>query len=133
MDYTLDLDINTLKDTDFKKIYAQTVTDMKNLGVYKDEFIPVITRYAELRVQYIVIMGKWYATGCEITEDYTNKAGATNARKTALYQAVENLRHELADHESMLGLTPQSLKKINDKNFQTSKKSSLAEALKNFD
>lgn len=127
------LDINTLKDTDFKQIYDQTVADMQTLGIYKSEFIPIITRYAELRVQYIVIMGKWYSTGCEITEDYTNKAGATNVRKTALYQAVENLRHELANHENMLGLTPQALKKINDKNFQSAKKSTLAEALKDFD
>lgn len=119
--------------TEFETVYNQTVEDMKSLNIYKNEFIPIITRYAEMRVQYIVIMDKWYSLGCVITENYTNKSGATNVRKTALYQAVENLRHELADHETMLGLTPQALKKISDKNFQPVKKSTLAEALKNFD
>ena len=128
-----ELNINALNGTDYQTIYNQTVDDMKSVGTYKDEFVPLISRYAELRVQYIIVMDRWYSTGCTITEDYTNKAGATNVRKTALYQAVENVRKELTEHENILGLTPSGLKKINDKNFQTSKKSTLAEALKNFD
>ena len=128
-----ELNINTLNGTDYQTIYNQTVDDMKSVGTYKDEFVPLISRYAELRVQYIIVMDRWYSSGCAITEDYTNKAGATNVRKTALYQAVENIRKELTEHENILGLTPSGLKKINDKNFQTSKKSTLEEALKNFD
>lgn len=75
-------------------------------------------------------MDRWYSNGCTITEEYTNKAGATNIRKTALYQAVENIRKELTEHENILGLTPSGLKKINDKSMISSKKSILNEALK---
>lgn len=128
-----ELNLNSLNGTDYQTIYNQTVSDMKTLGIYKTEFIPIISRYAELRVQYLIIMDKWYSTGCVITEEYTNKAGATNVRKTALYQAVENLRKELTETESILGLTPSGLKKINDKSMAIPKKSILSEALKSIE
>jgi len=102
---------------------------MKQLNTYKEEFSPVIQRYAEMRVQFEILMQQWYKKGCKITEKYTNKSGATNNRKTALYQAIENLRKEITDIENILGLTPAGLKKIKDKSFVEKKKSPLAEAL----
>lgn len=127
-----ELTLNNLNGTDYQTIYNQTVDDMKSVGTYKDEFIPIVSRYSELRVQYIIVIDRWYSSGCTITEEYTNKAGATNIRKTALYQAVENLRKELTEHENILGLTPSGLKKINDKSMVIPKKSILNEALKSF-
>lgn len=113
----------------FSDIFDQTISDMKKLGTYKQEFSPVITRYAEMRVQFEILMQQWYETGCKITEKYTNKSGATNNRKTALYQAIETLRREITDLENLFGLTPAGLKKIHKKSLDSQKKSLLAEAL----
>lgn len=106
---------------------------MKNLGTYKQEFSPVITRYAEMRVQFEILMDQWYRGGCKITEKYTNKSGATNNRKTALYQAIETLRKEITEIENLLGLTPAGLKKIKTKELESKKRSILAEALKSLE
>ena len=116
-------------DNKFCNIFKQTVDDMKILGTYKPEFSPVITRYAEMRVQYEMLMENWYSEGCVITERYTNKAGATNNRKTTLYQAIETLRSDITVLERELGLTPSGLKKINDKSMAVKKESVLAKAL----
>lgn len=113
----------------FDDIFMMTVEDMKSLGTYKPEFSPVVTRYAEMRVQFEILMAQWYESGCRITERYTNKAGATNNRKTALYQSIEAIRKEILALENLLGLTPAGLKKINDKALSIKKESPLAKAL----
>lgn len=126
-------DIIKQHDTRFEDIFIQTVEDMKAIGTYKLEFSPAITRYAEMRLQFEILMQQWYAGGCKITEKYTNKAGAVNNRKTALYQAIENLRKEITDIENILGLTPAGLRRINSKSQIGKKGSSLADALKNLE
>ncbi len=95
-----------------KRIKSKTVKDMKKVGTFKAEFDPAITRYAELREQYEVLLEQWKDGGCKITESYTNKFGATNQRKTCLYLAIETLRKEILDYEKEFGLTPAGLKKI---------------------
>ena len=95
-----------------KKKFNETVKNMESLGVYKPEFRDTIQRYAELSLDYERTKQEWIAGGCKITEAYTNKAGATNERKTALYQVLENLRKELLDMEGVLGLTPKGLKAL---------------------
>lgn len=112
-----------------KRIAGKTKSSMKKVGTFRAEFSPTIERYAELRVQYDILNDQWYENGCKITEDYTNKAGATNQRKTALYLALENLRKELTDLENLFGLTPQGLKRIKTKGLDASKKSKLDAAL----
>lgn len=120
-----------IRENEFENVFEVTVNDMKTLGTYRQEFSPVITRYAELRVQFSLLMKQWYESGCVVSEKYTNKAGATNIRKTALYLAIESLRKELRDFENDLGLTPAGLRRINDLMKNTGKKESkLAEALK---
>ena len=117
-------------ENDFDNIFAETVTSMQTLGTYRKEFSPAITRYAELRVQFKIMMSQWYEGGCKIAEQYTNKAGATNIRKTALYLSIETLRKELREMENDLGLTPSGIRKINDEMKKNDKKQSkLAEAL----
>ena len=63
------------------------------------------------------------------TEPYTNKAGATNIRRTALSLEIEKMRAELLVMENELGLTPQGLRRINDEMKNKAKKSKLAEVL----
>lgn len=86
-----------------------------------------------MRMQFEIIMKQWYKSGCKVTEEYTNKAGATNERKSALYQAIESMRREITELENLFGLTPAGLKKIRTKELESKKKSLLAEALKSLE
>lgn len=118
-------------DNEYTRVFHQTVRDMQSIGTYKDEFLPVVRRYADMRVQFDILMDQWSMMGCQITEVYVNKAGAANNRKTELYRSIETLRRELTELEGILGLTPAGLKKIADKALGVGKaKSKLAEALK---
>jgi len=102
---------------------------MVSLGTYRIEFDVIIHRYAEMRMQFDVLNNKWYQDGCQVTEKYTNKAGATNERKTALYLAIEKLRDELTDMENIFGLTPKGLKAIKRKGLEQKKQSALDKLL----
>lgn len=123
--------IKPVNENLFDNIFTQTVEDMKRLGTYRQEFSPAITTYAEMRVQYQILMEQFYSTGCKVAEEYTNKAGATNIRKTALYLAIETLRKDIAGYENVLGLTPAGLEKIRKGSMKEKKSSKLAEALSN--
>lgn len=116
-----------------KKVTRQTKTRMKAVNTYRKEFDAVIDRYADLYVQYEILRGQWYDGGCSVSEEYTNKAGAVNQRKTPLYLSMETLRKELVDLENILGLTPKGLKQINSKGLETQKKSALEKALSELD
>lgn len=111
------------------KIKKQTIKNMQAVGTFKPEFDAPVQRYAELRVQYDILTEKWYDSGCEITEEYTNKAGATNQRKTTLYLAIETLRKELTDMENLFGLTPKGLRGIRAKGLEGQRESALDKLL----
>ncbi len=116
-----------------KTILARTRNNMKKAGTYRREFEDSMERYADLRVQYDVLKGQWYEEGCAITEEYTNKSGATNQRKTPLYLAMETLRKELLELENIFGLTPKGLKQIHSKTMEDKKESALGKALVELD
>ena len=115
--------------TKITKLKNQTVKNMEAIGTYRQEFDATIQRYAELRIQYELLTGKWYDEGCEITEEYTNKSGAKNGRKTALYLSIETMRKELVDLENIFGLTPKGLKGIRTKGLEEKKESALDKLL----
>lgn len=116
-----------------KKSVRQTKTRMKAVGTYRKEFDSCIDRYADLSVQYGILRQQWYDDGCAVSEEYTNKSGAVNQRKTPLYLSLETLRKELVDMENILGLTPKGLKQINSKGLETKQKSALEKALNELD
>ena len=107
------------------KIRNQTIRYMQAVGTFKEEFDASVQRYSDMRVQYDILTEKWYETGCVITEEYTNKAGVTNQRKTTLYLSIENLRKELTDMEDRFGLTPKGLRGIRGKGLEGKKESAL--------
>lgn len=121
------------RKSNITRIYKKTIEDMQTLGTFKPEFDAPVRRYAELRIQYEILSDKWYENGCEVTEDYTNKSGATNQRKTSLYLAMETLRKELIDMENLFGLTPKGLKGIKSKSLESAKGSRLDAALAQLD
>ncbi len=112
-----------------KKVFNETKKNMVSIGTYRKEFDVIIRRYVEMRLQFDMLNDRWYREGCMVTEEYTNKAGATNERKTALYMAIEKLRDELADMENIFGLTPRGLKAIKKKGLEQEKKSALDKML----
>lgn len=111
------------------KIIKETKENMMRLGTYKEEFDVVIRRYAEMRMQFDKLNEQWYEKGCLITEDYTNKNGSTNKRKTALYLSIESIRKELLEMENIFGLTPKGLKQIQTNSMKVKKKSKLDDLL----
>ena len=117
------------EEKEVKKIIKSTTKDMQANGTYKPQFDSTIKVYAEMKQQYNATMKKFYESSCKVTEEYTNKAGFTNIRKTALYLALETLRKDIINYENILGLTPAGLKKINKKGLEGKKKSLLTEAL----
>ena len=110
------------------RLYNKTVENMREIGTFKPEFDAPVRRYAELSIQYEILNDKWYENGCKITEEYTNKFGATNQRKTALYTALENLRKELMDMENVFGLTPKGLRQIKAKGLEQRQSSAMDKA-----
>ena len=123
------MDEATKRKRKITKTYHETIDKMRALQTFRPEFDTPVRRYAELRVQYDILSDKWYEEGCKITENYTNKFGATNQRKTALYLVLENLRKELIEMENVFGLTPKGLKSIKTKGLETKKESALSKAL----
>lgn len=111
------------------RTFNKTIENMRSVGTYKPEFEAAVRRYAEMRIQYDILNEKWYENGCEITEEYVNKSGAKNRRKTALYLSMEAMRRELIEMESLFGLTPKGLRAIKTRGLETKHTSALDHVL----
>ena len=125
------------KKTEFEKkrdrIIKKTIQKMNDVGTYKNEFDQAIKRYAEMQVQYDLMNSEFILSGCKVTEEYTNKSGAKNIRKTALYLSIESMRKDLLEMENNFGLTTRGLKAIRSKGLEKTKTSKFAEALMNLE
>lgn len=109
--------------------FKETVKRMETLGVYRPEFDTVVERYAQMQVQYNILYEEWAKVEFSTTEEYTNKSGATNERKTALYSVIEKLRADLTDLENTLGMTPKGLQGMKKKGLEQKKKTALGNLL----
>lgn len=85
---------------------ARVVRQMKSLGVYDASYLDLIEIYAGLLDQYDMMLEEFKRSGCQITEEYTNKAGATNQRKVPVLTAMESLRKDIASYSDRLLLNP---------------------------
>lgn len=81
---------------------------MKNLGTYKKEYNNLIDIYSGMLYQYQLFEGLFEESDFQITEEYTNKAGATNQRKVPLLTAMESLRKDIISYSDRLCLNPKS-------------------------
>lgn len=111
-------------------IRRQVVNNMKDLGIYKDEYKTTIDIFVGMLHQYETLEEQFEASGYKIEEEYTNKAGATNMRKTPLLSAIEKLRMDIATYSNMLCLNPKSLETVT---AETANKSTLASVLSELD
>ena len=102
---------------------------MRNLGTYRDEFLPTIDRLARLYVHRENLEREFDESGGAPTIEYTNKAGATNIVKNPILAARDEVYDQLLSHERELGLTPQALKKMNETAMKGRPTSSFAAAI----
>lgn len=114
-----------------KKQIEKTITSqMKALGIYRQEYSTVIEIFAGMVSQYQAFVKDFESQGGKIEEEYTNKAGATNMRKTPTYSAMEKMRMDIATYSNLLCLNPKSLETVT---AESQGKSKLAEALSNLE
>lgn len=109
-----------------KAFISEIKRQMKSLGTYKKEYDRMIEIFAGMLHQYYVFEEQFAESGYKITELYTNKAGATNERKTPLYTAMESLRKDIATYSDRLCLNPKALESIT---IEQQNKSKLAQVL----
>ncbi|KRM73017.1 P27 family phage terminase small subunit [Lacticaseibacillus brantae] len=86
----------------------RVVQQMKDLGVYKPAYDDIITIYAGMLDQYAALSHQYEQSGYKVTEEYTNKAGATNQRKVPILNAIESLRKDIATYSDRLQLNPKA-------------------------
>lgn len=99
---------------------------MKSMGTYRTEYRLMIDKLAGMLHQYDIFETEFAEGGYQLTEPYTNKAGATNERKVPTYTAMEALRRDIATYSDRLYLNPKSLGEVVEKN----KGSALGDAIK---
>lgn len=95
-----------------EKLKKEVVANMKHLGVYRNDFDHVIDVYVDMLVQYKAFEKQFADSGYKITDQYTNKANATNERKTPVYTALESLRKDIAKYSDLLCLNPRAYEKV---------------------
>lgn len=95
-----------------EEIRNNVVANMKHLGVYRDDFEDTIDVYVDMLIQYEAFRDQFNSTGFKITDQYTNKAGATNERKTPVYTALESLRKDIAKYSDLLCLNPRAYERV---------------------
>lgn len=95
-----------------RQLKNQTIKRMQHLGVYKEDYEHIIDIYVGMLSQYQAFEDQFEESGYQLTEEYTNKAGATNDRKTPIYSAMEALRKDLAKYSDILCINPKSFKSV---------------------
>lgn len=92
-------------------IKRRTVKNMKELGTYKVQFSPIISRYAETVWQYNLLYRRFEQSDF-VVEVAT---GASGVKKSPIVATLENLRKDLTTYEDRLLLNPKSLKDSDNK------------------
>jgi len=95
-----------------KKIEKQVISDMQTLGTYKPEYGDIIKTYINMVYEYRHLSKLHEESGFKLEEEYTNKAGATNMRKTNILGRIEKLELSMAQYSDRLCLNPKALENI---------------------
>lgn len=97
---------------------------MKNLGIYKPEFEPMIHIYGELVEQYTELTSRFVESEFAFSE--TTKDGT---KKAPIVTTLESLRKDILSYASQLGLTPQGLLRTNAGAFAQKRSCGLSSVL----
>lgn len=112
-----------------KTIEKEVINRMKDLNVYRVEHKNIVDIFVGMLHQYEAFEKQFEESGYMVTEEYTNKAKATNQRKVPVLSAIEKLRMDIATYSNLLKLNPKSL----DQEIETQNTSKLANVLNKLD
>lgn len=87
-----------------RKAAAETRRNMESLGNYKEEFAPMVEKYADMLAQYSLSWEEFIESGCK--SECPTKAGGV--RKTAAVTTMEELRRQIGAYADRLCLTPKT-------------------------
>lgn len=103
-------------------IKRRTISDMKELGVYKIQYGRIIDLYSELVYQFLILNKQFEDEGYQY-ESYTAAGGA---KKSPIVATLESLRKDILAYSDRLCLNPKSLETVT---VEQKGKSVLAAAL----
>lgn len=107
------------------------INDMKLSNTYKDSYVPVANTLADILERRDLTMDEWRKGKCKLLVQKKSDRGAVNKVKNPLIQILQECEKDALTYWSQLGLTPNSLKKAFSEDIEATKKSTLADALKN--
>ncbi|MDO9491434.1 P27 family phage terminase small subunit [Acetobacterium sp.] len=105
---------------------GKIIEDMKRLGTHKPEYESIINVYADLLVQYADANKKFAESDCA----YETSTGAGGTKKSAIVATLESLRKDILAYSDRLCLNPKAVESVTT---EQTKRSGLADILKNFD
>lgn len=108
------------KETQKDELKKIVINNMTTIGTYKKEYNQLIDIYVGMLYQYQLFEKEYEESGYKLTEEYTNKAGATNERKVPIYTAMESLRKDIASYSDRLKLNPKVMDIVPPKQQTTS-------------
>lgn len=116
-----------MKKSEWKK---KIVQQMKDVGTYRDAFLPTVDALAGLLEQRDKTHAEFTSSGGESLAERVGSNGQINYVKNPLLSAWEDLNKTALTYWHQLGLTPAGLKKIDEKAMTPRKQSALADALR---
>lgn len=107
------------------------VKDCKAIGTYKPQFGGAIDTLCEILEKRDNAQELFEKSGGKVIVKHTNKGGATNLEQNPALRLINDLNRDALAYWRELGLTPASLKKINEAAVKPAAKetSPLAKAL----
>lgn len=113
-----------------KKRWKQRITDCcEAAGTYKPYFDDVIDNLAEILHRRDEAAQVFKKMGGDVLVYHTNQAGKQNLELHPALKAVNDLNRDALQYWRELGLTPASLRKLNDAALKPDKKSGFSLAL----
>lgn len=110
------------KATTKETIMKNTIRDMKNLGVYKEEYTPLIDVYSDLLSQYYRANKEFEDSGFQ----YETETAAGGSKKSAIVATLESLRKDLLAYSDRLCINPKAIQSVT---LDTPKQSKLSQVL----
>lgn len=107
-------------------IKKRTIKDMKELGVYKEQYRDLIDVYVDMYQSYLIAMQDFEDSG----RKYETETAAGNPKKSAIVDSIEKLRKDILAYSDRLCLNPKSIENVT---AEKAKKSTLASVLNNLE
>lgn len=110
---------------------AMIRADMEAVGTYNQIFEPTIRQLAKAERELSKAEKTWRSNGGKMVAELTNKTGGTYTAKDPHYAVVDQMRKDILALRNQLGLTPNSLKRVQAKQeaMAAGRKSKLEELL----